>query len=118
MTEREENNRKLAEWLGLSHPHTVSHDEQQAEQSDACDQCGVRRDHHDRGIPDFYTDETANAMLRRRIRQTIPYMVIHREGDLEVVRFVSKAGTIFIGYGETDLVAICAAALLIAKVRV
>jgi hypothetical protein len=61
--------------------------------------------------PDFFSDEAANALLRRRMREEISYMVIHREGGDEVVRFVPKTGQIISGRGTTDLEAIVKAAL-------
>jgi hypothetical protein len=60
---------------------------------------------------DFFTSEEASALLRRKIRERIPYMVIHREGAEEVVRFVPKFYPIITGKGATELEAIANAGL-------
>lgn len=87
---REEKNRKLAEWLGIIKP------------LDAIAQ---------RHIPDFYASEGASAMIRRKMRETHPYMVLHREDGREIVRFVRNAWPIITANGETELEAIAEAAL-------
>ncbi len=74
--EQADANRKVAEWLGLSHPHTVSHDELQAEQSDPCNLCGVLRCNHDNGIPDFFRSEEANALILEKLSSLNAYVWI------------------------------------------
>lgn len=56
---KEENNRKLAEWLGMPLTQPCHMD------------CGVD---HPAEIPDFYLNEEANALLREKI----PFLVIRR----------------------------------------
>lgn len=56
--------RRISELMGLHHPHTVNHDEQQAEQSDICVLCGVERYRHNKGYPRWTRDEAASAKLR------------------------------------------------------
>lgn len=45
--------RQILEALDVWHPHTVAHDEQQADQNDKCLLCGVERHRHQTGRPNL-----------------------------------------------------------------
>lgn len=56
--------RKAAcEALGITHPHTVNHDEQQAEQSDPCVLCGIARHSHHKGMPAIESDPAVSESM-------------------------------------------------------
>ena len=74
MTERDENNRLIARWLGWTY-ESGSKDEFPGWYGGPYQYCGP----HKINLPDFYTDEAANALLLEKMATIYPDEYIHLE---------------------------------------
>ena len=75
--ERDENNRKLAEWLGWK-----ANDSRTRWHSPECQRDETPASMCNGKVPDFYTDESANALLLEKMPQPVLQKVFSNDPDL------------------------------------